>query len=116
MGFFDTLTATAVSFVVGGNTGISPFLTLFLVGMIERCNPNLLNMSGVTETLLSSYAGLIVLGAATILEFVGHCVPIVDQIIDTAMTFVVPIMSVLGKYGKGGGCELHAVCPSPCCS
>jgi hypothetical protein len=108
MGFFNTLTSTAVSFVVGGNTGISPFLSLFLVGIVERCNSKLLNMSGFTEALLSSYAGLTFLGAATVLEFVSHCVPVVDQIIDSIMTFVVPIMSVLGMFGMvvGVNCVL----------
>lgn len=58
MGFFDTLTATAVSFTVAGNTGVTPFLTLFLVGCVERANPNLLQMDETMETLLASYMAI----------------------------------------------------------
>jgi hypothetical protein len=102
MGFMDFLTSTAVSLVVGGNTGINPFLTLFLVGGIENMNPDLLNMEGKMEDLLASWPSLIVLGILTVLEFVSMCVPVLDQIVDTVMTFVIPIMSVLGSMSTFG--------------
>ena len=90
------------SLVVGGNTGINPCLTLFLVGCIEKADPDLLNMEGTIEDLLSSWPSLIILGIATVLEFVGNCVPVLDQIIDSAMAFVVPIMSILGSLSTFG--------------
>lgn len=102
MGFLDFLTTSAVSLVIGGNTGINPCLTLFLMGCIERYDPDLVNMEGTMEALLSSWPGLIVLGVASVLEFVGNCVPVLDQIIDSAMAFVVPIMSVLGSLSTFG--------------
>lgn len=103
MGFMDFLTSGAVSIVVGGNTGINPCLTLFLVGCIGKMDPTLLNMEGTTmETLLSSWLSLIVLGIFTVLEFVSMCVPVVDQIVDSIMTFVIPIMSVLGSLSTFG--------------
>jgi len=102
MGFFNGLTATAVSFVVGGNTGVSPFLSLFLVGVIERCNPNLLNMSGLVEAIVASWPGIFLLGSGTILELVSKCVPVVDEIMDMIMTFVIPVMSVLGSLSTFG--------------
>ena len=102
MGFFNSLTATAVSFVVGGNTGVSPCLSLFLVGIVERCNPDLLNMSGIVETILASWPGIILLGCATIVEFVSMCVPVLDEIVDSIMIFVIPVMSVLGTMSTFG--------------
>jgi len=102
MGALDYFTTSAVSLVVGGNTGINPCLTLFMVGCIERINPDLLNMDGTMENLLSSWPGLVVLGVASVLEFVGNCVPVLDQIIDSAMAFVVPIMSVMGSLSTFG--------------
>ena len=99
----DFLTSGAVSLVVGGNTGINPCFTLFLVGCIGKIDPTLLNMEGTTmETLLSSWLSLIVLGVFSVLEFVSMCVPVVDQIVDSIMMFVVPIMSVLGSLSTFG--------------
>lgn len=54
------------------------------------------------EDLLSSWPSLIILGIATVLEFIGNCVPVLDVIIDSAMAFVVPIMSVLGSLSTFG--------------
>ncbi len=102
MVFLDFLTTSAVSLVIGGNTGINACLTLFLMGCIERYDPTLINMEGTMETLLASWPGLIVLGVASLLEFIGNCVPVLDQIIESAMTFVVPIMSVLGSLSPFG--------------
>lgn len=102
MGVLDFVTTSAVSLVVGGNTGINPCLTLFLVGCIERINPELLNMEGTMEDLLSSWPSIVVLGIFTILEFIGNCVPVLDQVIDSIMAFVIPIFSVLGSLSTFG--------------
>lgn len=102
MGALDFLTTSAVSLVIGGNTGINACLTLFLMGCIERYDPTLINMEGTMETLLASWPGLIILGIASVLDFIGNCVPVLDQIIESAMTFVVPIMSVLGSLSTFG--------------
>lgn len=102
MGVIDFFTSTAISMVVGGNTGINPFLTLFLVGCIQKSDPTLLNMEGTMEIVLTSWPSLIVLGSGSILEFVSHCVPVLDEIIDSIMTVVVPIMSILGSLSTFG--------------
>jgi hypothetical protein len=102
MGFFDWLSATAVSFTVAGNTGVAPFLSLFLVGLIERVNPDILNMGGPIETLISSWPSLVILLILTILEFVSMCVPVVDQIVDSVMAFVIPLMSTIGSLSTFG--------------
>jgi Domain of unknown function (DUF4126) len=103
MGFMDFLTSSAVSLVIGSNTGINPCFTLFLVGCIGKIDPTLLNMEGTTmETLLSSWLSLIVLGVFSVLEFVSMCVPIVDQIVDSIMMFVIPFMSVIGSLSTFG--------------
>ena len=102
MDFFGWLSATAVSFTVAGNTGVSPFLSLLLVGVLEKANPDLLNMGGSIEAILSSWPSLIVLVALTVLELVGKCIPVVDEIIDSAMAFILPIMSTLGSLSTFG--------------
>lgn len=102
MGFMDFISTSATSLVIGGNTGINPCLTLFMVGCLERINPDLLHMDGTMESLLSSWPGLIALGIASCLEFIGNCVPILDQVIDSAMTFIIPIMSVAGSLSTFG--------------
>lgn len=102
MNLLDWLSATAVSFTISGNTGIAPFSSLFLVGLLEATNPDLLNMDGTIERMLSSWYGLIILGILSILEFVGKCVPVIDEIIDSALTFVVPIFSILGSLSTFG--------------
>jgi hypothetical protein len=65
MGFLDYLSSSAVSLTVSGNTGISPFLTLLLLGIIEKSDPELLNMDGFIEKMLSSWVGLGVLSVLT---------------------------------------------------
>lgn len=102
MGFFDVLQSAAVSMVVAGNNGIAPFLTLFLVGCIEKNNPDLLTMSSTMENVVASWPGLIFLGTLTILEIVAKCVPVLDQIVDSVMLFIVPCTSVIGTLSTFG--------------
>lgn len=102
MGFFDMLSAAAVSFTVAGNTGVAPFLSLFLVGAIERFDPNALNMGGSIEALLSSWPSLVLLAIMTVLEFVSMCIPVVDEVVDSIMIFLVPLMSTLGSMSTFG--------------
>lgn len=102
MAFFDYLSASALSLVVSGNTGISPFLSLWIVGICERVDPTLLNMTGNMEALLSSWPALIVLGVMTLLEFLAKCIPVIDEIVDSAMVFLVPVMSAIGSLSTFG--------------
>jgi len=102
MTLLDYMTSAAVSFTMSGNTGISPFLTLFLMGALEKMDETLLNMDGWMEKLVSSWPGLIVFGILTCVEFIGKCIPAVDAIIDSIEVFVVPVMSVLSTLGSIG--------------
>jgi len=100
--FMDLLSSAALSFTVSGNTGIAPFLTLFLVGAIEKSNPDILNMGEILENLLSSWLALVSLAILSILESIGHCIPVVDELMDSAVTFIVPVMSILGSLSTFG--------------
>jgi hypothetical protein len=102
MPFLDWLTTTALSFTISGNSGVCPFLSLFLVGVIEKANPELLQMDGTIEWILSSWPSIIVWGTLMVLEFVGKCVPVVDAVIDSAMVFVLPIVSTLASLSTFG--------------
>lgn len=106
MGIFDYLTSSAVSLTVSGNTGISPFLTLLLLGIIEKSDPTLLNMDGYIEKILSSWISIIVLAILTGLEFLGKCIPVVDEIIDSVEIFVVPVISIFASLGTMGILDL----------
>ena len=59
-------------------------------------------MDGWVEKVLASWVGIVIFGCLTILEFVGKCVSVVDAVMDSAMTFVVPILSVLGSFASFG--------------
>jgi len=96
MGVIQYVSTSALSLTLSGNTGVAPFLTIFLVGIIENSDPSLLHMDGWIEKVIASWPGLVMFGGLTILEFVGECVPVVDEIVDSAMAFVVPIFSVMG--------------------
>mmetsp|Transcript_26312 Transcript_26312/g.39853 ORF Transcript_26312/g.39853 Transcript_26312/m.39853 type:complete len:285 (-) Transcript_26312:55-909(-) len=102
MTVFEYITSAAVSFTMSGNTGISPFLTLFLMGVLERMDGTLLNMDGWIEQVVSSWAGLISFGVLACVEFAGKCIPAVDALIDSINVFVVPVMSVLSTLGSIG--------------
>ena len=102
MGITDTFTSSALSFAISGNCGISPFLTLFLVGCIEVTNPDLLTMSPRMENLISSWWTIAALGAMTVLEFSAKCIPFVDECIDSIIIWIVPVMSVLGTISTFG--------------
>jgi len=108
----DYMISSSVSLTVAGTTGISPFLTLFLLGIIEKSDPTVLNMSGVMngtiETVLASWISIFVLGLLTIGDFVGKCVPFIDEAIDSIEVFVVPVLSVLGSLGTLGLLDLVA--------
>jgi hypothetical protein len=80
----------------------APFLTLFLVGIIKKSNPDLLAMGESMENLIASWPGLIFLGIMTVLEFVAKCVPVFDEAMDSVMLFIIPFMSVLGTLSTFG--------------
>lgn len=104
----DYMISSSVSLTVAGTTGISPFLTLFLLGIIEKSDPTVLNMSGTIETILASWISIFVLGVFTVGDFVGKCVPVIDEAIDSVEVFVVPVLSVLGSLGTLGLLDLVA--------
>jgi Domain of unknown function (DUF4126) len=61
-----------------------------------------LNMNETIQTILASWPALIILGILTVLEFVAKCVPIIDEIVDSVLVFVVPLMSILGSLSTFG--------------
>lgn len=54
------------------------------------------------ENIVARWPGLIILGIMTVLEFVSKCVPVLDQVIDSVVFFIVPLMSVLGTISTFG--------------
>jgi hypothetical protein len=86
----NAISSTAFSFTLSGNSGISPFLTMLLIGITQKMSPESFNMSETMEKIMSSWLGLTFWGVMTVLEFVGKCVPVVDQMVDSVEVFVVP--------------------------
>lgn len=99
---FDYISSVAVSLTMSGNTGISPFLTLFLLGLIEFIKPELLNMGETMDMLLASWWSIAILGILAIAELVGKCIPAVDELIDSAEVFVIPAISILATMATMG--------------
>jgi hypothetical protein len=99
---FDYISASAVSLTMAGNTGISPFLTLFLLGVLEMAQPEWINMGPTMEWLLASWWSVGILGLLTVAEMIGKCIPALDEVIDSAEVFVVPIISVLSTLATMG--------------
>jgi Domain of unknown function (DUF4126) len=96
------LTSSAISMVVAGNTGVTPFLTLLIVGLLERADPELLNMQGRLEEYLASDVGIALLAMVTVLELLSKCIPVVDELVDSGMTFIIPILSAVASASTFG--------------
>ena len=96
------ISASALAVTLGGNSGVAPFLTLLIVGIIERADPTLLNMEDWVSKAVASWPSIAVLGALTIVEFVAKCVPCVDAVYESSMAFVAPILSVFGSVSAFG--------------
>lgn len=63
---------------------------MLLIGVTQRISPESFNMGETMEKIMSSWPGLTLWGVMTVVEFVGKCVPVVDQIVDSVEVFVVP--------------------------
>ena len=99
---FGYLSSSALSLTMAGNTGISPFLTLFLLALVEKIEPEWLNMGELAENLLTSWWALILLGILSAAEILSKCIPALDEIVDSIEVFVVPILSVLATLSTLG--------------
>ena len=86
----NAISSTAFSLTLSGNSGISPFLTMLLIGITQKISPESFNMSETMEKIMSSWGGLTVWSIMTVLEFVGKCVPVIDQMVDSVEVFIVP--------------------------
>jgi hypothetical protein len=63
---------------------------MFLIGITQKISPESFNMSETMEKIMSSWPGLTMWGIMTVLELVGKCVPVIDQMVDSVEVFVVP--------------------------
>lgn len=59
-------------------------------------------MGETLESIVASWPGLLFLGIMTVLEFVSKCVPVLDEIVDSFMVWIVPFMSILGTLSTMG--------------
>jgi hypothetical protein len=100
--FWDYVTSSALSLTVSGTVGISPFLTLLLLGVVEISDPSLLNMGNTMEAILGSWYSIVILSILTLLEVISKCIPALDEIVDSVEIFLVPILSVFGTLGTLG--------------
>jgi hypothetical protein len=92
---------TAFSLTLAGNSGISPFLTMALIGLAGKIQPEYLNLNNTMKWIMTSWPSLCFWCAMTVLETVGKCVPIIDQIMDTAEAFIVPVLVSALLIGMG---------------
>merc|ERR1712194_434436 len=62
----------------------------------------LLNMGETMEVALASWWSICILGLLTVGETVGKSIPAIDEMIDSAEVFVVPVISVLASLATMG--------------
>ena len=98
----STVANAAFSLTLNGNTGLSPFLTMAILGMASRASPEDLPLGDTMAKVLGSIPALGFWTGMTILEYVGKCVPVLDQIVDSIEVFVVPVISALGSLAAFG--------------
>ncbi|KAL9180612.1 hypothetical protein ACHAXT_011065 [Thalassiosira profunda] len=98
----SVLANTALSLTLSGNSGISPFLTMFLIGIAAKVQPEYLPLDETMDKLMTSWPSLSFWSIMTILESIGKCVPVIDEIVDSVEVFVVPFLSTLGSFSAFG--------------
>lgn len=99
----DLVSSAAITTTVAGNIGVDPFLTMFLVGLIERLSSDSKHIiPDDLQAFVSNYEALAFWGIMTILELVAKCVPVIDEIVDSVEIFIVPILSILGTFSTFG--------------
>jgi len=54
------------------------------------------------DKLLASMPALIVLGLLTFCELLAMCIPVIDELVDGCMVFVVPFISIISTLGTWG--------------
>ena len=72
------------------------------MGTIERSNPDLLDISSLIEEGISSTPSPVILGIFSVVEMVGHCIPVVYELMDSDVTFIVPIISLIESLSTFG--------------
>lgn len=83
---------TSFALTLSGNSGISPFLTMLLIGVAGKIQPEYLNLDDTMNKIMTSWPSLCFWSIMTLLETIGKCVPVIDQMMDSAEAFIVPIL------------------------
>ena len=60
------------------------------------------------ESIVASWPGLILLGILSALELVSKCVPVIDEVVDSIVVWIVPFMSILGTLSTMGLVSMDA--------
>ncbi|EJK54572.1 hypothetical protein THAOC_25790 [Thalassiosira oceanica] len=98
----STVANAAFALTLNGNAGLSPFLCMLLLGIASRASPDDLPLGDTMAEVLGSIPALGFWAAMTIFEYVGKCVPVLDQVVDSIEVFVVPVLSALGSLAAFG--------------
>ncbi|EJK63347.1 hypothetical protein THAOC_15997 [Thalassiosira oceanica] len=98
----STVANAAFALTLNGSAGLSPFLCMLLLGIASRASPDDLPLGDTMAEVLGSIPALGFWAVMTILEYVGKCVPVLDQVVDSIEVFVVPVLSALGSLAAFG--------------
>ena len=60
------------------------------------------------KNVIGSWWSILVLSVLTLLEFVGKCIPVVDEMIDSVEVFLVPVLSIFSSLGTLGVLDMAA--------
>ena len=92
----DLLNAIVLGVALAACAGLRVFLPIFAAALIAR-------LSGWEDTPVLAWAttdtGLIVLGVATVAEWIADKVPLLDNLLDAVQVFIKPVAGVLVALG-----------------
>ena len=102
----------ALSLCVSSQSGVRAFVPTFVMSLIAWVAPDHIQLSG-TMQWLAHPAAVVVTGVLAVAECVGSMVPVVESILQAAMTFVHPVMGLLNAIGPDLGDDLTQYTQAP---
>jgi len=106
---FDDIITMCVSLSLAGSCGMAPFLSILVIGILQKTFPSLLDMHDSIRLLLSSTVSLLFLGIMAILQVLASCKAAtrMSHIFNSTNVVIVPIMSICATLSTLGMFEYN---------
>lgn len=99
---YQTVTQYALSLVLSQQSGVRAFLPTFLVSLLSLVRPDIVELSG-TMSWLKHPASASISGILAAAEMAASMIPGIENIVQSVMTFVHPIMGVVNAVAPNLG-------------